>query len=472
MEGVWPEVINDLRLDSREVQRGDVFVAIKGAVSDGHQYVDKAIENGAAVVVCEQRPILLSTKVTYVITKGIHENLWKIAADFYGDPSAKLKLVGVTGTNGKTTVATMFYNLMSQLNVACGLISTVKICYGKTEVSSKLTTPDVVTLNRLMSEMCQSGCTHVVMEVSSHAIEQERIKGLHYDVGVFTNLTHDHLDYHKTFKAYLNVKKKFFDRLGKNAFVLTNVDDRNGLVMVQNTQARKHTYALRSMADYRARIIAQDFEGMELQIDAVHLFTSLIGLFNVYNLLAVIGVADLLDFDKTEVYIALSKITSADGRFDVLRHDKKKWLAIVDYAHTPDALENVLKTIKELNRLKGKVITVVGCGGDRDTSKRPKMASIAAYYSDLVVLTSDNPRTEDPEDILDQMEAGVNVEMNSKILRITNRKQAIKAAVKMAEKGSIILVAGKGHETYQEIHGVRHPFDDKKIIQEFLYQDI
>lgn len=468
MKGQEDVLVNDLQLDSRQVQDSDAFIAIKGQHADGHDYIEKAIANGASVVICQKEPILLSTKVTYVITKEIHENLWVLAAGFYGNPSDALHLIGVTGTNGKTTVSTMFFDLMRKMGKGCGLISTVNIRINEEVIPTNLTTPDVVTLNRIMAEMVRKGCDYAVMEVSSHAIAQNRIKGLDFDGGVFTNITHDHLDYHKTFKDYLNTKKMFFDLLDKSAFALTNVDDRNGEVMLQNTKAKKVNYGLRKLADYKAKVIEHDFSGMHLQINKLDFYTRMVGRFNAYNLLAVIGIADQLGFETMEVLQYLSELTSVEGRFDLVHSSENNVVGIVDYAHTPDALENVLQTIHQVNKQKLMVITVVGCGGDRDKTKRPLMADIATRYSDMTILTSDNPRTEDPEVILDEMEIGVQGQFKKNYERISNRKEAIHEAAKIIGNQGIILVAGKGHEKYQDIQGVKHPFDDKKILQEIL----
>lgn len=459
--------IKNLYLDSRQVQTSDAFVAIKGGQLDGHDYIDQAISNGCVVIFCQKEPILLSTKVTYVITKDLHENLWRLAADFYERPSTKTKIVGITGTNGKTTVATMFYKLMRRMDVRAGLISTVDIRINDEVLPTKLTTPDVISINRLMAEMVSQGCEYIAMEVSSHAIAQNRIKGIEYDVGVFTNITHDHLDYHKTFKDYLNTKKQFFDVLDKKACAITNVDDKNGMVMMQNTKADIKTYGIRSMADYKARVIEHDFNGLHLKINQIDFYSKLMGQFNVYNLLAVIAIAKEFGFEMVDVLIKLSLVSTAPGRFEIIRSGNSKTIGIVDYAHTPDALQNVLQTIADVNKGNQKLTVVIGAGGDRDTTKRPKMARIAVHFADQVILTSDNPRSEDPEKILDDMEEGIPHEEKEKVLRISDRKQAIKAALQMTSNG-IVLVVGKGHENYQEIKGKRHHFDDKEIVQEFL----
>jgi UDP-N-acetylmuramoyl-L-alanyl-D-glutamate--2,6-diaminopimelate ligase len=392
-----------------------------------------------------------------------------MADRFYSSPSKQLKLIGVTGTNGKTTTTTLLFNVFRTMGKSCGLLSTVVNKINDREIPSTHTTPDPVSLNALLAEMVAEGCTHCFMEVSSHAVDQHRVTGLHFTGGVFTNITHDHLDYHKTFANYIKAKKGFFDQLPKNAFALVNADDKNGSVMLQNSSADRHTYALRSPADYRAKVIENQFSGLVLQLDGVEVWTKLIGDFNAYNLLAVYGVCRLLGEDQTEVLTAISRLESVEGRFQYLNSDSGI-TAIIDYAHTPDALENVLKTIQNIRKGSSSVITVVGCGGDRDKDKRPKMAAIAAVKSDQVILTSDNPRSEDPQDIIDQMMNGIELSEQVKTLSIVDRKQAIKTAIALAKSGDIILIAGKGHEKYQEIKGVKHPFDDKALANELFHQ--
>ncbi len=470
VEGLTDIVLKEVHLDSRKVQSGDAFVAIRGSVADGHDYISSAINNGATIVFCQYIPDGLSTKVTFVTADDIHKELGYIASSFYGCPDRKLQLIGVTGTNGKTTVATMFFNLLQSMGISCGLLSTVKICIDDRVIPSELTTPDIFSLYRYLSEMVDAQCAFAIMEVSSHSIHQDRIQGLQFAGGVFTNISHDHLDYHKTFKEYIRTKKMFFDGLPKGAFAITNVDDRNGEVMLQNCEAKKWSYALKSVADYKAKILEHDFSGMHLQIGVHDFYTHLVGKFNVYNLLAVIAIADQLDFDMMEVLTVLSNVKTAPGRFDLIRDVENDVTAIVDYAHTPDALENVLKTIHQVNSNRGKIITVVGAGGDRDKTKRPLMAKVAVNYSDQVILTSDNPRTENPESILDDMQTGVGVEHKKKVIRISDRKSAIQTAISISNPSDVILVAGKGHEDYQEINGIKHPFDDKQILQEFLLE--
>lgn len=462
--------LRDVHLDSRKVKAGDAFVAIKGTTSDGHDYISSAINNGATIVFCQYIPDGLSTKVTFVTTDDIHKELGFIASSFYGYPDRELQLIGVTGTNGKTTVATMFFNLLRKMQISCGMLSTVRICINEEVIPSELTTPDIFSLYRFLSEMVARKCEYAIMEVSSHAIHQGRIAGLKFAGAVFTNISHDHLDYHKTFKEYIRTKKLFFDNLESSAFAITNADDRNGEVMVQNSSAKICTYAMKSIADYKAKILEHDFTGMHLQIGVHDFYTSLIGKFNVYNLLAVIAIADQLGFDTMETLTVMSNVKTAPGRFDLVRDVDNDISAIVDYAHTPDALENVLSTIHQVNARRGKIITVVGAGGDRDKTKRPLMAKVAVNYSDKVILTSDNPRSENPEAILDDMQEGVGVENKKKVIRISDRKAAIQTAISIANPSDVILIAGKGHENYQEIQGVKYPFDDKQILQEFLLE--
>lgn len=460
--------INHLVFDSREVKPADVFVAVKGHTVDGHQFIDKAIRNGASVVVLEQLPAIIAEETTYLLVDNSAEALGQMAAAFYSHPSQQLKLVGITGTNGKTTTATLLFDLFTSMGYKVGLLSTVANRIAGKTIPSTHTTPDAVGLNALLSEMVTAGCDYAFMEVSSHAIHQRRIAGITFTGGVFTNLTHDHLDYHETFRDYIYAKKQFFDDLPKAAFALTNIDDKQGEVMVQNTKATIFRYSLRRLTDYKARIIDNSLTGLHLELNEVEFFSRLIGGFNAYNLLAVYATAQLLEMDQMETLTKMSGLHSAEGRFEYLIHPTTLVYAIVDYAHTPDALEKVLATLKKLRRSKEQILTVVGCGGDRDKTKRPIMADVAARYSDQVILTSDNPRTEDPETIIREMEAGISETDKKKVLSITNRKQAIRTACKLAQPGDFVLVAGKGHEKYQEINGVKHPFDDQQIIKEIF----
>lgn len=460
--------VQQIEFDSRKVEAGGCFVAVKGVNTDGHRYIDRAIAAGATVIVCETLPTEITPSVTYIQVADSAEALGQIAANYYEHPSTDLQLVGITGTNGKTTTATLLHQLFTRMGYKVGLLSTVENRIGQKVLPSDFTTPDAVALNALLADMVEAGCDYVFMEVSSHAIHQRRIAGLHFRGAVFTNITHDHLDYHKTFKAYINAKKRFFDDLDKTAFALTNVDDRRGSVMVQNTKAKIHRYSLKTLTDFKAKVIENSLTGLQLELDGEEFFSRLIGEFNAYNLLAVYAVGRLLEMDKLEVLTALSELKSAEGRFDYLVDPQRKIIGIVDYAHTPDALEKVLKTIENLKKGKEQVITVVGAGGDRDKTKRPLMAAKACEYSSQVILTSDNPRSEDPEVIIQEMEAGVPAYAKQKVLSITNRLQAIKTACRLAQEGDIILVAGKGHEKYQEINGVKHPFDDKKVLLEQL----
>lgn len=450
--------------DSREVVEESVFVAVTGTNVDGHQFIEKTIQQGAVAIVCEELPEKLHEGITYVKVKSSAAALGIIAANFYDNPSNELTLVGVTGTNGKTTTATLLHQLFIQLGYKAGLLSTVVNKIGKVEIPSTHTTPNAVELNKLLREMVNEGCSYCFMEVSSHAIHQHRVTGVEFAGGVFTNISHDHLDYHKTFDEYIKAKKMFFDMLPESAFALVNKDDKNGLVMVQNTKAKKYTFALKSMADFNARVLENGFSGMLLQIDNNEVWTKLIGGFNVYNLLCIYGVAVLLHQEKLNVLTTISQLESVAGRFQYIK-SPTNISGIVDYAHTPDALQNVLRTISEIRTNNETVITVVGCGGDRDKTKRPLMAQIACEYSNKVILTSDNPRTENPEQIINDMKAGVEPQHYKKVLSITNREEAIKTACMLAESNDIILVAGKGHEKYQEINGEKFPFDDLEILK-------
>jgi UDP-N-acetylmuramoyl-L-alanyl-D-glutamate--2,6-diaminopimelate ligase len=468
IEGDQDRSVKALVFDSRKAGADDVFFAIRGASVDGHQFIPQVVENGCALIVAEEMD-QVPVGVTFIQVKDSSEALAEMASNFYGRPSSKLKLVGVTGTNGKTTTTTLLHKLYTQLGYHCGLLSTVVNRIGEREIPSTHTTPDPVSLNALLAEMVEDGCSHCFMEVSSHAVHQKRIGGLNFTGAVFTNITHDHLDYHKTFAEYIRVKKSFFDGLSSDAFALTNSDDKNGKVMFQNTDAQKHTYALKSPADFKAKVLENQFSGLVLSLNGVEVWTRLIGDFNAYNLLAVFAVSQLLGDDATEVMTVLSQLDSVEGRFQYLKSEGGV-TAIVDYAHTPDALENVLKTITNIRTKNETVITVVGCGGDRDRAKRPQMAEIACEMSDKVILTSDNPRSEDPMDIIQEMEVGVPGQHFKKVLSIVDRTQAIKTAVSMAEKGDIILIAGKGHEKYQEIKGVKHDFDDFQITREMFHK--
>lgn len=451
--------INEIHFDSRSVGVNDVFVAQRGWQVDGHDYIEKAISNGASVVVCEALPNSIPDSVTFIEVDNSSSALAVMASNFYGNPSSKLKLVGITGTNGKTTVATLLYELFLKANKKVGLLSTVKVMVNANAYKATHTTPDSIAINKHLANMVAEGVEYCFMEASSHGIHQKRSEGLTFAGGIFTNLSHDHLDYHKTFAEYRDVKKSFFDQLPKGAFALTNADDKNGLYMLQNTKASKSTYALKSYADSKVKILEKQFSGTLLSINGTEVWTKLIGEFNAYNLLAIATTAGLLGLDKIEVLTIISQLESVSGRFEYVISDQQV-TGIVDYAHTPDALKNVLKTINDIRTGNETVITVVGCGGDRDRTKRPKMGNIASEFSNQVIFTSDNPRSEDPKDILDEIEKGVSPENFKKTLTIIDRKQAIKTACKLANQGDIILVAGKGHENYQEIKGERFHFDD------------
>jgi UDP-N-acetylmuramoyl-L-alanyl-D-glutamate--2,6-diaminopimelate ligase len=461
--------INAIDFDSRNIKEGDVFVAIRGTIADGHKYIDLAINNGAIAIICEVIPDKIEDGVTYVEVDDSSKALAIMASNFYDVPSENLKLVGVTGTNGKTTVASLLYQLFKNAGFKVGLLSTVKVLVDNKEYKATHTTPDSLTINKYLREMNEIGVEFCFMEVSSHGIHQKRTEGLHFEGGIFTNLSHDHLDYHKTFAEYRDVKKSFFDSLSPKAFALSNVDDKNGLVMLQNTVAKKYTYALKSYADYKVQILENQFGGLLLKVNENEVWTRLIGNFNAYNVLAIYATAELLGLEKVEILRLISGLESVSGRFQYLISDEKI-TAIVDYAHTPDALKNVLETINSIRTKNEELITVVGCGGDRDKTKRPKMGHIATALSTKVIFTSDNPRSEKPEDILEDIEKGVEPQNFKKALTIVDRKQAIKAACQMANPNDIILIAGKGHETYQEINGKRTDFDDYKIVQEFLKQ--
>ncbi len=465
--GNVPPTCAGLAFDSRKVKANDIFIAVCGTQADGHDFIEKAIQMGANTIVCEKIPIKTFPNVAYIQVEDSAFALGIMASNYYEHPSHQLKLVGVTGTNGKTTIASLLFQLFTSLGYACGLLSTIENKIGIKIIPSTHTTPDPIQLNRLLREMLDEGVEYAFMEVSSHAIDQHRIAGLHFTGGIFTNITHDHLDYHKTFENYISAKKKFFDDLDKKAFALSNIDDRNGAIMLQNTQAAKHTYALKKPADFKATIIENSFEGLYMRLQQKEFYAKLTGTFNAYNLLAIFGAAVLLGEEEQEVLQAMSLLDPAEGRFEIIK-SADNITAIVDYAHTPDALENVLKTISQIRTHQEQLIVVVGAGGDRDKTKRPKMAKAAASYADLLILTSDNPRSEAPEQIIQDMMQGINAEIEHKVLNITSREMAIKTATMSAKSGDIILIAGKGHEKYQEIKGVKHPFDDKKIIADLL----
>lgn len=456
-------LLSGLAFDSRKVEKDFLFIATRGTVVDGHNYISKAIESGAKCILCEEIPEKTNPKICYIQVKDSQESLGIAAANWYGNPSKKLKLVGVTGTNGKTTTASLLYHLFTDLGYSCGLLSTIENKIEDKTFKATHTTPDALQLNALLSKMVNAKCSHCFMEVSSHALAQKRTAGLQFDGGIFTNLTHDHLDFHKSVAEYIKAKKSFFDGLPKSAFALSNSDDKNGMVMLQNCKAQKQSYSIKNLADFKGKIIENQISGLHMQIDKQDIYCRLVGEFNAYNLLAIYGTARLLGESEEDILPALSNLESVAGRFEY-QQSPEGIIAIVDYAHTPDALENVLETINQLQTDDCKIITVVGAGGDRDKSKRPEMAKIAARLSNRVVLTSDNPRSENPETILAEMQAGLNSEQEKRCLQITNREEAIKTAFFLAQKGDIILIAGKGHEDYQEINGVRHPFDDKEII--------
>jgi UDP-N-acetylmuramoyl-L-alanyl-D-glutamate--2,6-diaminopimelate ligase len=456
-----------LAFDSRMVNADTLFFAIKGTAVDGHEYIAQTITNGANVIVCETLPLALTEEVTYIEVENSSIALGIVASNFYNNPSSKLKLIGVTGTNGKTTIATLLFQLFRELGYNVGLISTVQNHINDDVIAATHTTPNPIALNALLQDMVNANCGYCFMEVSSHAVVQHRIAGLTFAGGIFSNITHDHLDFHKTFDSYLKAKKEFFDKLPKSAFALTNVDDKNGMVMLQNTKANKKSYALKQMADFKAKIIENKFSGLNLNIDDVDVFFKMVGSFNAYNLLAAYGTAILLGEEKLNVLTILSTLAGAEGRFDYTV-SKQGIIGIVDYAHTPDAVQNVLSTIANIRTGTEQVITVLGCGGDRDKTKRPIMAQVASDWSDKVILTSDNPRTEDPQMIITEMEKGVSPTNQRKAISILDRREAIKTACHLAKPGDIILVAGKGHEKYQEINGVKHHFDDKEVLNEQL----
>ncbi|WP_300791299.1 UDP-N-acetylmuramoyl-L-alanyl-D-glutamate--2,6-diaminopimelate ligase [uncultured Bacteroides sp.] len=459
--------INGIEIDSRNIKEGNAFIAIKGTQADGHNYIGKAVELGATAIICEKLPETTADSVTYVTVNDTEDAVGKIATTFYGNPTDKLDLVGVTGTNGKTTIATLLYNMFRAFGYKVGLISTVCNYIDNEAIPTEHTTPDPITLNKLLGKMADEGCKYAFMEVSSHSVAQKRIGGLKFAGGIFTNLTRDHLDYHKTVENYLKAKKAFFDGLPKTAFALTNADDKNGLVMVQNTKAKVATYSLRTMADFKGKVLEDGFEGMLMDINNTEVNVQFIGKFNAYNLLAVYGATYLLGKKPEDILLQLSTLRPVNGRFDSMR-SPKGYTAIVDYAHTPDALVNVLNAIHDVLKGRGNVITVVGAGGNRDKGKRPIMAQESVKQSDKVIITSDNPRFEEPQDIINDMLAGLNKEEMKKVLAITDRKEAIRTACMLANQGDVILIAGKGHENYQDIKGVKYHFDDKEIVKEIF----
>ncbi len=469
VKGLTDIAIDKIEFDSRKIRVNDVFVAIRGTISNGHDFIETAINLGAIAIVCDTLPEILAPGISYIQVKDTNKALAFMAANYFGNPSEKLKLVGITGTNGKTTIASLLYQLFKKAGFKVGLLSTVKILVDDIEYKATHTTPDSITINHYLREMVEAGVAYCFMEVSSHGIHQKRTEALHFVGGIFTNLSHDHLDYHPTFADYRDVKKSFFDNLPKTAFVLTNIDDKNGQVMLQNTTAKKLTYALKSYSDYKAQILENQLSGLLLKINGNEVWVKLIGTFNAYNLLAIYGTAIELGMESLEVLRLLSDLESVSGRFQFIVSNSNI-TAIVDYAHTPDALENVLKTINDIRTKNEQLITIVGCGGNRDKAKRPIMAGIATELSDKTIFTSDNPRNEEPEIIINEMEKGVAPQNFKKSLSITDRMQAIKTACQLAQPNDIILIAGKGHETYQEIHGVRHDFDDMKIVKELLDQ--
>ena len=469
VNGLTDVAIEKMEFDSRKIAENDVFIAIRGTISNGHDFIETAINKGAIAIICDTFPEIIVTGITYIQVKDTNKAMAFMAANYYENPSQKLKLVGITGTNGKTTVASLLYQLFQKAGFKVGLLSTVKILVDTKEYKATHTTPDSITINQFLKQMVDEGVKYCFMEVSSHGIHQKRTEGLHFAGGVFTNLSHDHLDYHPTFSEYRDVKKSFFDNLPKTAFALSNIDDKNGNVMLQNTVAKKRTYALKTYSDYKALILENQLSGLLLKINDNEVWVRLIGTFNAYNLLAIYGTAVELGLESLEVLRLLSELESVSGRFQFIV-SKGNITAIVDYAHTPDALENVLKTINDIRTKNEQLITVVGCGGDRDKTKRPIMAGIASTLSDKIIITSDNPRTENPETIIAEMESGVAPQNFKKTVSISDRKQAIKAACQLAQANDIILIAGKGHETYQEINGVRYDFDDMKIVKEMLEQ--
>lgn len=468
VKGNTDAAVNSLNIDSRLVKPGSCFIALKGTKTDGQEYIEAAVKNGAVAVVCEKMPVVINENIAYVQVENAADAAGYMSHNFYGEPSLKLKLIGVTGTNGKTTIATLLWKLFTAMGYKSGLISTVQNQIGDTIIAATHTTPDAVTINALLKQMADEDCTYVFMECSSHAIHQGRITGLQFVAALFSNITHDHLDYHKTFDEYIRVKKSWFDKLPSTAFAISNADDKRGAVMLQNTNAKKYFYSLKTMTDFKGKILDNSLDGLHMTINEKEVYFRLIGEFNAYNLLAVYGAAVCLGKDKDTVLQILSSLDGAEGRFDYMVSKKEKIKGIVDYAHTPDALLNVLATIKNLRQGNEKIITVVGCGGDRDKTKRPVMAEVACEYSDKVIFTSDNPRSEDPLEILKDMQAGVNAVTKKKVISIADRREAIKTAVSLAGNDDIVLIAGKGHEKYQDIKGVKYDFDDKQILNEMF----
>ncbi len=459
--------ITSIEFDSRKIVSGSLFIALEGTQVDGHDFIPKAIELGASAIICTKLPEIKIKEITYCIVNDSAKSLGFIAANFFNNPSEKIKVIGVTGTNGKTTIATLLFQLFMDLGYGVGLISTIQNVINNTIIPSTHTTPDSISINKLLVNMINEGCDYAFMEVSSHAVSQHRIAGINFTGGLFTNITHDHLDYHGTFKDYIKAKKSFFDNLPSNSFALTNADEKNGSVMLQNTKAKKYNYAIKNMADFKCKIIENSLEGMMLKIDNNEVYSLLLGNFNAYNILSVYATAMLLNQNKDEILVSISKLKGAEGRFDIIRSDNGI-TTVVDYAHTPDALENILTTINSIRSHNEELITVIGAGGNRDKSKRPLMAKIASLLSNKVILTSDNPRNEDPQQILEEMKSGIDPASKGKTMVISDRKEAITTAINIARSGDMILVAGKGHEKYQEINGIKHPFDDKKIIIELM----
>lgn len=459
--------ISEIVFDSRKAVKNSLYIAMKGVAIDGHQFIASAVENGAKTIVCENYPEQITEAVTYIKVRDTSSILGLLASNFYGNPSEKLTLVGITGTNGKTSVSTLLFDIFKKMGYSSVLISTVEYRIGDEVFPSTHTTPDIITLNKILSKAVEQGCQYAFMEVSSHGIHQGRIDGLNFRIAGFTNITHDHLDYHKTFLEYLNTKKRFFDELPQTAVAITNIDDKNGLVMLQNTKAKKKTYAVKTLADYHGKLLELDFNGMLLDFNRKEFWTTLTGKFNVYNLLLVFAIVRELGFEENEILTTISQLKRVNGRFEVLK-SQGGIIFVVDYAHTPDALENILDSINEIRTKNERLITIFGCGGDRDREKRPEMGKVATRKSTLAIITSDNPRTEDPAQIIKEIEAGVESQNFSKYITIPDRKEAIKMAIKFAESKDIVLVAGKGHETYQEINGVRHHFDDKETILELV----
>lgn len=463
--------ITTVAFNSKEIVEGSMFIAIKGTNVDGHNFIKQAIENGAIAIVCMELPSYIQDSVTYIVVSDSAEALGYIASNMYDNPSEKIKIIGVTGTNGKTTIVTLLHSLFTQLGYCVGMLSTIQNKINNQVIESTHTTPDALKINELLSKMIENGCEYVFMEVSSHAIDQSRITGINFSGGVFTNITHDHLDYHHTFKEYITAKKRFFDRLPTTSFALTNIDDKNGNVMLQNTKAKKFTYAINNIASFKGKVIENGFEGMMMKVDGNEIYSLLSGNFNAYNILAVYSTAILLEQDKEETLIGISKLKGAEGRFDILK-SKSGITAIIDYAHTPDALENIIETINSIRTNNEQLITVVGAGGNRDKTKRPIMAKIASLLSTRVILTSDNPRNDDPQEILEDMRKGIDPAKKKMTMVISDRKEAITTAFNIAQSTDIILIAGKGHEKYQEIKGVKYSFDDKKIIAELMEQNL